>query len=245
MTPADNIFSFSATVAAGTTAGAKSLPAGIADAQARTGSTSIALTVRSPDPPKLVISQVYGGGGNAGSTYRNDFIEIFNGGVAPVNVRGWSVQYASSTGTSWQVTPLSGSILPGRYYLVQQAQGAGGTVNLPAPDAIGTISMAAGSGKVALVSSTTALSARAPRRPPSSIGSATGPPTARRRARRPRSAPRRRPFATATARSTRTTTSPTSRSARRTRAAAPAGRRRRRGRRPRPRCPPANPRCSR
>jgi len=162
VTPADNIFSFSATVAAGTPAGAKSLPVGIADAQARTGSTSIALTVQSPDPPKLVISQVYGGGGNTGSTYRNDFIEIFNAGMAPVSVGGWSVQYASSTGSSWQVTLLSGSVLPGRYYLVQQAQGAGGTVNLPAPDAIGTIPMAAASGKVALVNTTTALTGACP-----------------------------------------------------------------------------------
>jgi len=26
----------------------------------------------------IVISQIYGGGGNAGSTFKNDFIEIFN-----------------------------------------------------------------------------------------------------------------------------------------------------------------------
>ncbi len=26
----------------------------------------------------VVISQVYGGGGNSGATYKNDFIELFN-----------------------------------------------------------------------------------------------------------------------------------------------------------------------
>src|SRR5687768_9612869 len=60
----------------------------------------------------IVISQVYGGGGNAGSTFRNDFIELFNLGSTTINVTGWSVQYASSTGTSWQKTDLSGSIAP-------------------------------------------------------------------------------------------------------------------------------------
>ncbi|MVM30648.1 hypothetical protein GO755_11455 [Spirosoma sp. HMF4905] len=106
----------------------------------------------------IVISQVYGGGGNAGATYKNDFIELFNRGNTPVNIDGWSVQYASSSGTSWQVTNLSGTIQPGRYYLVQESIGSGGTVNLPTPDAIGTIALSGTAGKVALVSVPTALS---------------------------------------------------------------------------------------
>ena len=113
--------------------------------------------------PGLVISQVYGGGGNSGATLKNDFIELFNAGSTAVNVSGWSVQYASSTGTTWQVTALTNvTIQPGQYYLVQQAQGAGGTVNLPAPDATGTIAMSATNGKVALVNVTTALSGACP-----------------------------------------------------------------------------------
>ena len=28
------------------------------------------------DPTGVVVSQLYGGGGNAGSTYRNDFVEL-------------------------------------------------------------------------------------------------------------------------------------------------------------------------
>ena len=101
--------------------------------------------------PNVVISQVYGGGGNSGATYKHDFIELFNRGTSTVSLAGWSVQYASATGTSWQATPLSGSIAPGQYYLIQQAQGAGGTVNLPTPNATGTITMSATAGKVALV----------------------------------------------------------------------------------------------
>jgi predicted extracellular nuclease len=110
----------------------------------------------------LVISQVYGGGGNSGATYRNDFIELYNRGSAPVDVNGWSVQYASAAGSSWAVTTLSGIIPPGRYYLVQQAAGAGGTTNLPTPDATGTIAMSATAGKVALVQGTAALTGTCP-----------------------------------------------------------------------------------
>jgi uncharacterized protein len=116
-----------------------------------------------PSPGDIVISQVYGGGGNSGATLTHDFIELFNQGPVAINLSGWSVQYISSTGTgTWAVTPLSGSIAPGGYYLVQEAQGTGGTIPLPTPDAVGTIPMAAGAGKVALSSSTTAFSGNCP-----------------------------------------------------------------------------------
>lgn len=110
----------------------------------------------------IVISQVYGGGGNAGATLRNDFIEVFNRSGAPVLLDGWSVQYASSAGTTWLVTPLTGSIQPGAYYLIRQAAGTGGTVDLPTPDASGSTAMAAGSGKVALVSAAAPLQGACP-----------------------------------------------------------------------------------
>lgn len=107
--------------------------------------------------PDVVISEVYGGGGNSGATLRNDFIELYNRSAAAVPLTGWSVQYASSTGTTWATTPLSGSIAAGGHYLVQQAQGTGGTSALPAPDATGTIAMSGTSGKVALVDNSSAL----------------------------------------------------------------------------------------
>ena len=108
--------------------------------------------------PDIVVSQVYGGGGNAGATYTHDFVELFNRGTTDVSVAGWSVQYASAAGTTWQVTALTGTIGPGEYYLVREAQGAGGTQPLPDPDAAGTIAMSATAGKVALVTNATALS---------------------------------------------------------------------------------------
>ncbi|MFZ5352865.1 MAG: Ig-like domain-containing protein [Bacillota bacterium] len=100
----------------------------------------------------IVISEIYGGGGNSGATYKNDFIELYNPTAAAVDLSGWSVQYTSAAGTSWNaVTNLGGSIAPYGYYLVQQAAGAGGTTELPVPDAIGNISMSGTAGKVRLV----------------------------------------------------------------------------------------------
>ena len=107
--------------------------------------------------PDAVISQVYAGGGNAGASYANDFVELFNRGGTSVDLTGWSVQYASAASTSWQVTALAGSLAPGRHYLVQLASTAAVGAALPTPDATGTTNLAASGGKVALVRSATAL----------------------------------------------------------------------------------------
>ena len=111
----------------------------------------------------VVISQVYGGGGNSGATYKNDFVELLNTGDTAVTLTGWSVQYASSAGTTWQVTklPASVTLAAGQYYLVHEAAGSGGTDAL-VPDTAGTIAMSATAGKVALVNSTTALAGAKP-----------------------------------------------------------------------------------
>ena len=80
----------------------------------------------------LVISQIYGGGGNTGAPFQNDYIEIFNRGVSTVGLAGLSLQYASATGTgnlganAAQLTELPAVTLgPGKYVLVQEASGAG------------------------------------------------------------------------------------------------------------------------
>ncbi|MFL5800804.1 MAG: Ig-like domain-containing protein, partial [Roseiflexaceae bacterium] len=112
----------------------------------------------------VVISQIYGGGGNTSAPYTNDFIELFNRGTTTISLAGWSVQYASATGTgnfgsaANLITPLSGSLAPGQYLLVQEAGGATG-VALPTPDVTDAtpINMSATGGKVALVNTTTPL----------------------------------------------------------------------------------------
>jgi hypothetical protein len=118
-------------------------------------------TIQNDDTPLLVISQVYGGGGNASATYTNDFIEIFNRGTTTIDfsVTPYSVQYAAATSnfTSNKTDITSGVLLPGQYFLVQEGSGGGVGVGLTTPDATGTINLAATAGKVALVSGTVAL----------------------------------------------------------------------------------------
>ena len=117
---------------------------GVTLAVAATGSLALPAAAN-PAGTGLVISEVYGGGGNTGATYTNDFVELYNPTSAPISVAGMSVQYRSATGTTVgsNITALSGSVPAGGHYLVQEA--AGTTVTdkpLPKPDATGTIAMA-------------------------------------------------------------------------------------------------------
>ena len=113
----------------------------------------------------VVISQVYGGGGNSGATLKNDFIELYNRSGADANISGWAVQYTSATGTgTWTKTDIPANTPPlpaGSYFLIKQAVGAGGTVEFTA-DVTGTIAMSGTAGKVALTASTTALTGTNP-----------------------------------------------------------------------------------
>jgi len=106
----------------------------------------------------IVISQLYGGGGNAGAQLTNDYVELFNRGAGAVSVAGWSVQYASASGTSWAKANLAGTIPAGGYYLVQLATGGSVGAGLPAADASGPMNMSGTSGTVALVTNQTLLS---------------------------------------------------------------------------------------
>src|SRR5919198_1387380 len=99
----------------------------------------------------LVVSQLFAGGGNTNAPYANDFVELFNRGATTVDLSNWSIQYASGSGTTWQVTSLSGSVQPGGHYLVQLASAGAVGAPLPTPDATGTTNFAVSGGKVALV----------------------------------------------------------------------------------------------
>ncbi len=113
----------------------------------------------------IVISQVYGGGGNSGGVFTNDFIELFNRGTTTVSLTGWSVQYASATGTgnfgssTTLITPLFGSLASGQYLLIQEAAGTTPSAALPTPDITDStpINMSGTGGKVALVNNLASL----------------------------------------------------------------------------------------
>ena len=49
--------------------------------------------------PNLVISQIYGGGGNTNAVMTHDYIELYNRSLATVPLDGLSLQYTSAAGT--------------------------------------------------------------------------------------------------------------------------------------------------
>jgi len=123
------------------------------------GATALLAAIAAPSfasTSGVVISQVYGGNGNA---FASDYVELFNAGSAAVAIDGWSIQYGSATGTgnfaSNGVTALSGTLQPGQHWLVQLATTTG--TALPAADATGTTNLSATAGKIVLANVSTGL----------------------------------------------------------------------------------------
>src|SRR4051794_36181166 len=115
--------------------------------------------------PDLVISQVYGAGGNSGALFQNDYVELYNRGAAAVDLDAYSIQYASATGTGnfgssvTARTELPSYVLnPGAYVLIVESGGLNGAP-LPNPNIQDgdPIAMAAAAGKVALVTGDSTL----------------------------------------------------------------------------------------
>ena len=110
-----------------------------------------------PDGSGLVISEVYGAGGNNGALFDADYVELFNPTDAAIDLDGLSVQYRSSGGTAGgPAAPLTGSVEPDGHFLVQMsASGASGDP-LPTPD-LGPLgfAMSGSNGQALLIDGTT------------------------------------------------------------------------------------------
>ena len=122
------------------------------------GALAVATAGRRPRPAAthVVISEVYGGGGNSGAVYKNDFVELYNPTGCPDRPAGMSLQYRSATGTAVATagnrTILSGTIAAGGYFLVQDgAPAPAAPRTCPRPTRSGTIPLAARGGQVCLV----------------------------------------------------------------------------------------------
>ncbi|MDD7362865.1 MAG: CehA/McbA family metallohydrolase [Peptoniphilus sp.] len=85
----------------------------------------------------VVLYEAYGGGGNSGAYYKNDYIVLKNTGKEAVSLDGLVVEAYSAKGSTPYpngTIPLTGSLEPGAYYLIQGGQGNGGEADLPAPN---------------------------------------------------------------------------------------------------------------
>ncbi|HPX71766.1 MAG TPA: lamin tail domain-containing protein, partial [Acholeplasmataceae bacterium] len=108
----------------------------------------------------LIIYEVYGGGGNKNATYTHDYIILYNGSNAAIDLTGYSIQYGSSTTTSpfGNRTNLSGTIPSKGYFKIQAASGGSTGSALPfTPDLISDINLSGTAGKLALVNGTEAI----------------------------------------------------------------------------------------
>jgi 5'-nucleotidase len=118
-----------------------------------------------PDGDALVISEVYGGGGNSGAIYTHDYVELYNPTDAAIDLAGLSIQYRSSANTnppsSGGVTSLAGagSVPAGEHFVVRLASQS--TVGAPVPnvDFVGNTAtnLSGSNGQVYLARSTTAI----------------------------------------------------------------------------------------
>ena len=160
-----NTFTFSATVDPATTQGAKSLPFTVSDAEGRSSGSNISLTVTAPlANSTVVISQIYGGGGNSGATYTNDYVQLYNRSNSTVDLSGWSLQYSPATGTGdWTGRqPLGGTIAAGQYYLISLASGGANGSALPAANVSGGINISQTVGKLAVADNGDLLTGQCP-----------------------------------------------------------------------------------
>jgi hypothetical protein len=91
------------------------------------------------------ISQIYTRGGEAGSTFQNDYIELFNRGNVDVDINGWTLSIANFAGTPPNIQISSAGVKfnnpngiiigPGKHFLIKFGGSGTGGQPINNPDA--------------------------------------------------------------------------------------------------------------
>ncbi|REC59457.1 nuclease [Chryseobacterium pennae] len=88
---------------------------------------------------QIVINEIYGGNGNSGAVFKNNYIVLKNIGTTLVSLTGASIQYAPAIGAFTEYHTLPDLTLgPEETYLIQEAAVDGGVEALQTPDFIAT-----------------------------------------------------------------------------------------------------------
>jgi hypothetical protein len=101
----------------------------------------------------LVISQVYGGGGQSDAVYNRDYVELFNRTRSPIKLAGLSIHYAATAGdfVYGGGLPDDAVVPPGGYYLVGFAAGVAGKDLRTDGAGLPVVNILPVNGKIALV----------------------------------------------------------------------------------------------
>ncbi|WP_296215083.1 lamin tail domain-containing protein [uncultured Corynebacterium sp.] len=115
---------------------------------------TVPTAVATPAGDNVVISAVYGGGGNKGATLKNDYVQLFNPTDKPISLDGWTVQYLSAKGNNnGKPIALSGTIQPKSFYLIKGAAGNGGTQDFVSDATGDNLDLSGSNGTVVLTNS--------------------------------------------------------------------------------------------
>ena len=87
------------------------------------GTITVPTAHAATDGSNVVINEVYGGGGNSGSTVSNDFVELYNPTDKDIDITGWVLDQQSAEGNTGNTTKLSGPVPAGGYFLIKGAAG--------------------------------------------------------------------------------------------------------------------------
>ena len=125
------------------------------------------------------IYEIYGGGGNSGATFEDDFIVLYNSSSVPVSMNGWSLQYAAAASSTWSKLDFPAiTILAKGFILVRISTSGTVGASLPPSDLLwpgipGADGLSQSNGKIALMPNTTLITTSAPVSPVDFVGYGT------------------------------------------------------------------------
>ena len=105
-----------------------------------------------PDGSNVVINEVYGGGGNSGSKYSHDFVELYNPTDQDIDLTGWKLDQQSAKGNRGAQVSLKGTVPAGGFFLIQGQGTPDKGAGLPTPDQVAEFNFGAKSAIAVLTS---------------------------------------------------------------------------------------------